>query len=55
MELEGGFLVTYMGLMIERLETNNRRQYRLEDYKKLEQFYESKIQQIHIVGEYARK
>ena len=48
MELEGGFLVTYMGLMIERLETNNRRQYRLEDYKKLEQFYESKIQQIHM-------
>lgn len=27
----------------------------MEDYQKLNQFYENKIQQIHIVGEYARK
>jgi ATP-dependent DNA helicase RecQ len=55
LELEGGFLVKYNAMMIERLEKDNKRQYRLEDYKKLEQFYQNKIQQIHIVGEYARK
>lgn len=55
LELEGGFLVKYNAMMIERLERDNRRQYRLEDYQELEQFYQNKIQQIHIVGEYARK
>jgi len=25
------------------------------DYKKLNQFYENKVQQIHIVGEYANR
>jgi ATP-dependent DNA helicase RecQ len=55
MDLEGGFFVKYNAMMIERLETNNKRQYKLEDYQKLEQFYQNKIQQVHIVGEYARK
>ncbi len=27
----------------------------MEDYQKLNQFYENKVQQIHIVGEYAKK
>ena len=55
LQIEGGFLVSYNRLAIKRLEHNNKIQYKQEDYRKLEQFYSSKIQQIHIVGEYARK
>ncbi|NLV37396.1 MAG: RecQ family ATP-dependent DNA helicase [Clostridiaceae bacterium] len=54
-KIEGGFLVAYSGMTIERLEKDNRKKYKLEDYEKLRLFYENKIQQIHIVGEYARK
>lgn len=54
-KIEGGFLVVYNALTIERLEQDNRIKYKTEDYKKLDQFYESKVQQIHIVGEYAKK
>ncbi|MCK6639421.1 MAG: RecQ family ATP-dependent DNA helicase [Bacteroidia bacterium] len=54
-KIEGGFLVTYNRLTIDRLETNNRIQYKSENYEKLNQFYEQKVQQIHIVGEYAKK
>lgn len=54
-KIEGGFLVVYNKLTIERLEQDNKKRYKTEDYKKLNQFYESKIQQIHIVGEYAKK
>ncbi|MFU8770071.1 MAG: helicase-related protein, partial [Desulfotignum sp.] len=53
--IEGGFLVAYNRLTIERLEMDNRRRYRIEDYKQLGEFYENKVAQIHIVGEYARK
>lgn len=53
--IEGGFLVVYNKLTIERLEQDNKKRYKKEDYKKLNQFYENKIQQIHIVGEYAQK
>ena len=55
LKLEGGFLVIYNKLTIERIEKDNKKRYKNEDYKKLEQFYENKIQQIHIVGEYAQK
>jgi ATP-dependent DNA helicase RecQ len=55
MKIEGGFLVVYNRLTIERLEGNNRAQYKIEDYQKLNGFYENKVQQIHIVGEYAKK
>ena len=54
-KIEGGFLVVYNSLTIQRLEKDNKKQYKTEDYKKLNQFYESKIEQIHIVGEYAKK
>lgn len=54
-KIEGGFLVVYNKLTIERLEQDNKRRYKTEDYKKLNRFYENKIQQIHIVGEYAKK
>lgn len=54
-KIEGGFLVVYNGLTIERVEPDNKRRYKVEDYQKLNQFYENKVQQIHIVGEYAKK
>lgn len=54
-KIEDGFLVCYNRLTIERLEQDNKKRYKLEDYEKLRLFYENKIQQIHIVGEYARK
>ncbi len=53
--IEGGFLVIYNTLYIERLEQDNKRRYKAEDYEELNQFYENKVQQIHIVGEYAKK
>lgn len=55
LKIEGGFMVVYNGLTIERLEKDNKKRYKMEDYKKLDQFYQNKIQQIHIVGEYANK
>lgn len=54
-KIEGGFLVTYNRLTVERLEQDNKKRYKVEDYQKLNQFYENKVQQIHIVGEYAKK
>jgi len=54
-KIEGGFMVVYNRLTIERLEPDNRKKYTKEDYGKLDQFYENKVQQIHIVGEYAKK
>src|SRR5690606_774513 len=55
LKIEGGFLVVYNSLTIERIEQDNKRRYKVEDYQKLNQFYENKVQQIHIVGEYAKK
>ncbi len=54
-KIEGGFLVVYNRLTIDRIEQDNKRRYKNDDYQKLNQFYENKIQQIHIVGEYAKK
>ncbi len=54
-KIAGGFMVIYSPMTIERLEKDNRKRYKNEDYQKLSQFYESKMQQIHIVGEYCRK
>lgn len=54
-KIEGGFLVIYNSLSIERIEKDNKIRYKSEDYKRLNQFYESKIQQIHIMGEYAHR
>jgi ATP-dependent DNA helicase RecQ len=54
-KIEGGFLVVYNKLLIDRREKNLRIQYKESDYEKLRQFYQQKVQQIHIVGEYAKK
>lgn len=55
LKIEGGFLVLYNKIKINRTETNNKKQYTQEDHKTLSDFYQGKSQQIHIVGEYARK
>ena len=55
LRIEGGFMVIHNKLSIERLERNNSKQYTSLDYKQLESHYLHKVQQIHIVGEYARK
>lgn len=54
-KIEGGFLVVYNSITIERTEQDNLKRYTKEDYQKLNQFYQGKIQQIHIVGEYANR
>ena len=51
-QLEGGFLVLYNAMDIKRIKDNKSR-YKLEDYRMLNEFYKQKIQQVHIVGEYA--
>ncbi len=53
MSIEGGFMVLYNKLQIERLNHDNRSRYRKEDYLNLDAFYRQRIQQIHIVGKYA--
>lgn len=50
--IEGGFMVIYSKLEIERL-ADNRLRYKKENYQDLDNFYRQRIQQIHIVGEYA--
>lgn len=52
LKLEGGFLVLYNAMDIRRIKDSKLR-YKLEDYKMLNEFYKQKIQQVHIVGEYA--
>ncbi len=55
LKIEGGFMVLYNKLTIKRLQQDNKKRYKVEDYQKLQQYYQNKIQQIHIVGEYAKK
>jgi len=52
LKLEGGFLVLYNAMNIQRIKDSKSR-YKQEDYRMLNEFYKLKIQQIHIVGEYA--
>lgn len=52
LKLEGGFLVLYNAMDIRRIK-DNRLRYKQEDYRMLNEFYKQKMQQVHIVGEYA--
>lgn len=52
LKLEGGFLVLYNAMAIQRLKDTKSR-YKKDDYRMLDEFYRMKIQQVHIVGEYA--
>ena len=51
--LEGGFFVSYNAMQLHRLQLDNHILYKREDYRQLDDFYKQRIQQIHIVGEYA--
>lgn len=51
--LEGGFMISYQGMTIERLELDNKRRYRRQDYAQFSEHYRQKVQQVHIVGRYA--
>lgn len=52
LKLEGGFLVLYNTMSINRT-ANSKVRYKQDDYRMLNEFYKLKIQQVHIVGEYA--
>lgn len=52
LKLDGGFLVLYNAMSIRRVKDGKTR-YKQDDYKMLNEFYKMKIQQVHIVGEYA--
>ena len=53
LSMEGGFLIQYNTLQLERLRMDNRVRYKQEDYRQLNEHYSQKAQQIHIVEEYA--
>jgi len=53
-KIEGGFLVIYNPMTISRLADDSQWKFLKDDYRRLELFYQNKIQQIHIIGEYAR-
>lgn len=55
LKIEGGFLVIYNRLNIQRLKLDDSIKYKQDDYKILNTYYEQKGHQIHIVGEYVKK
>ena len=54
-KLEGGFMISYNKLNLDNIDRKDRRHYLTSHYEKLADFYNQKTQQIHIVGEYAKK
>lgn len=50
--IDGGFMVTYNTMQLQRVVETSRR-YNKDQYRILDEFYKQRIQQIHIVGEYA--
>ena len=51
-KIEGGFMVIYNTMQLHRKVERSRR-YGKEQYRLLDEFYRQRIQQIHIVGEFA--
>ena len=51
-KIEGGFIVIYNTMQIGRIADRSKR-YGKDQYRLLDEFYKQRIQQIHIVGEYA--
>src|SRR3989339_101174 len=47
--IDGGFLVIYNPMRIEKKETNPQKQYTQQDYKMFESYYNQKIRKIHIL------
>jgi ATP-dependent DNA helicase RecQ len=54
-QLEDGFMVIYQRLNVARLNMDNRKRYTAEDYGHLRLHYQNRVEQIHMVGEYARQ
>ena len=52
LKIEGGFIVIYNTMQIGRI-ADRRMRYGKEQYRLLDEFYQQRIRQIHIVGEYA--
>lgn len=52
LKIEDGFMVVYSTMQLHRL-VERRTRYGKEQYRMLDEFYRQRIQQIHIVGEYA--
>lgn len=52
LKLEGGFLVIYNTMQLSR-KVERKARYTKDNYRLLDEFYKQRIQQIHIVGEYA--
>lgn len=52
LKIEGGFMVIYNTMQLHRKVERSRR-YGKDQYRLLDEFYRQRIQQIHIVGEYA--
>ena len=53
-ELDGGFLVFFNAMQVERVDPDKNVNYKKADYEQLRTFYEQKIQQVHIVRKYAQ-
>jgi len=53
-KLQGGFMVSYNKLNISEVDIQ-KRTFTVEDYDKMREFYLRRTEQIHIVGEYAKK
>ena len=51
-KIDGGFMVIYNTMQLQRVVETSRR-YNKGQYRLLDEFYKQRIQQIHIVGEYA--
>jgi ATP-dependent DNA helicase RecQ len=54
-KVDGGFLVRYNPMTIERLHEGSRKRYTTLDHTRFTEYYQARMQQIHIMGEYARK
>lgn len=52
LKIEGGFMVIYNTMQLHR-DVERTRRYSKENYQLLDKFYQQRIQQIHIVGEFA--
>lgn len=52
LRIEGGFMVIYNTVQLNRT-TSRKARFGKEQYRLLDEFYRQRIQQIHIVGEYA--
>ena len=47
--VDGGFLVLYNPMKIEKIEQNPQKQFSKQDYKQFEEFYKHKVNKIHIL------